>query len=154
MFIFDLSTMLWTQDSKHEWNPFILSSSRLALGWFSHKFLVGYNHKHDDWKVINLCTLHQFSFKEYVSNNYKWQCFMWDFLYNEPKKKKKSLNFYIRIPCFFYTSLYLLMIWGSKTKSSTFYGWWWTKAKALKAKEKPNRDPQQFEKTNKQLRWN
>jgi hypothetical protein len=34
-----------------------------------------------------------------------------------------SLNFYIQIPCFFYTCLYLLMIWGSRTNSSTFYGW-------------------------------
>jgi hypothetical protein len=34
-----------------------------------------------------------------------------------------SLNFYIQNPCFFYTSLYLLMIWGFVTKSSTFYGW-------------------------------
>jgi hypothetical protein len=151
MFIFDMSTMLWTQDSKHGWNPFILSSSRSALGWFFHKFLVGYNHKHDDWKVINLCTLHQFPFKEFVFNNYKWQCFMWYFC-NE-SNKNISLNFYIWIPCFFYTSLYLLMIWGSKTKSSTFYGWWWTKARAFKAKERRNRDPPQLEETNKQLSW-
>ncbi len=42
------------------------------------------------------------------------------------------------------------MIWGSRTKSSTLYGWWWTKTRAFKVEERPNRDLQQFEERKKQ----